>query len=106
LVELLWCSRFRCVSISAGEKTVERIKPLVRATFRPEVVGDIAARSDISGKVHASYAAFRERSAPWSRVSIEAVLREHRGNRRKAAQVLGIGERTLYRKLKEYQLAV
>jgi TRAP-type mannitol/chloroaromatic compound transport system substrate-binding protein len=40
-----------------------------------EVVGDIAARSDISGKVHASYAAFRERSAPWSRVSIEAVLR-------------------------------
>jgi TRAP-type mannitol/chloroaromatic compound transport system substrate-binding protein len=40
-----------------------------------EVVGDIAARNDISGKVHASYAGFRERSAPWSRVSIEAVLR-------------------------------
>jgi TRAP-type mannitol/chloroaromatic compound transport system substrate-binding protein len=40
-----------------------------------EVVGDIAARSEISGKVHASYSAFRERSAPWSRISIEAVLR-------------------------------
>jgi len=40
-----------------------------------DVVGDIAARSDLAGKVHASYAAFRERSAPWSRVSIEAVLR-------------------------------
>jgi TRAP-type mannitol/chloroaromatic compound transport system substrate-binding protein len=40
-----------------------------------EVVGDIAARSEISGKVHASYTAFRERSAPWSRISIEAVLR-------------------------------
>jgi hypothetical protein len=39
------------------------------------VVGDIAARSEISGRVHASYAAFRTRSAPWSRISIEAVLR-------------------------------
>jgi phosphoribosylformylglycinamidine cyclo-ligase len=29
------------VNISAGEKTVELIKPLVRATFRPEVVSDI-----------------------------------------------------------------
>jgi DNA-binding NtrC family response regulator len=35
---------------------------------------------------------------------IDAVLKEHRGNRRKAAQVLQIGERTLYRKLKEYGL--
>jgi DNA-binding NtrC family response regulator len=39
------------------------------------------------------------------RAAIEATLRETRGNRRKAAEVLGIGERTLYRKLKEYQLA-
>jgi phosphoribosylformylglycinamidine cyclo-ligase len=29
------------VDISAGEKTVELIKPHVRSTFRPEVVGDI-----------------------------------------------------------------
>jgi phosphoribosylformylglycinamidine cyclo-ligase len=29
------------VDISAGDKTVELIKPLVRATFRPEVVSDI-----------------------------------------------------------------
>ncbi|HEY5378838.1 MAG TPA: TRAP transporter substrate-binding protein [Pseudolabrys sp.] len=40
-----------------------------------DVVGEIAARSAIAGKVHASYAAFRERTAPWSRISIEAVLR-------------------------------
>ena len=39
------------------------------------------------------------------RAAIEAALKETRGNRRKAADVLGIGERTLYRKLKEYQLA-
>jgi len=38
------------------------------------------------------------------RAAIEAALRETRGNRRKAADALGIGERTLYRKLKEYAL--
>src|SRR2546425_943831 len=39
------------------------------------------------------------------RAAIEAALHETKGNRRKAAEVLGIGERTLYRKLKEYALA-
>jgi DNA-binding NtrC family response regulator len=38
------------------------------------------------------------------RGAINAALREARGNRRRAAEMLGIGERTLYRKLKEYQL--
>jgi DNA-binding NtrC family response regulator len=38
------------------------------------------------------------------RATIEAALRETKGNRRKAAELLGIGERTLYRKLKEYAL--
>jgi len=38
------------------------------------------------------------------RAAIEAALRATKGNRRKAAEVLGIGERTLYRKLKEYAL--
>ncbi len=38
------------------------------------------------------------------RAAIEAALRDSRGNRRKAADVLGIGERTLYRKLKQYAL--
>lgn len=39
------------------------------------------------------------------RAAIEAALRDTHGNRRKAAEILGIGERTLYRKLKEYALA-
>jgi len=39
------------------------------------------------------------------RRAIEAALEETRGNRRKAAEQLGIGERTLYRKLKEYGLS-
>jgi len=39
------------------------------------VLGELGGRDAIAGKVHASYAAFRERTAPWSRVSIEAVMR-------------------------------
>ncbi len=39
------------------------------------------------------------------RATIEAALKQTRGNRRKAASLLGIGERTLYRKLKEYDAA-
>jgi DNA-binding NtrC family response regulator len=38
------------------------------------------------------------------RAVIEAALKETRGNRRRAADMLGIGERTLYRKIKEYRL--
>jgi DNA-binding NtrC family response regulator len=38
------------------------------------------------------------------RAVIEATLRETRGNRRRAAELLGIGERTLYRKIRDYQL--
>jgi DNA-binding NtrC family response regulator len=39
------------------------------------------------------------------RVAIEAALRDTRGNRRKAAEILDIGERTLYRKLRDYGIA-
>jgi DNA-binding NtrC family response regulator len=40
------------------------------------------------------------------RAAIEVALRETRGNRRKAAELLQIGERTLYRKLREYGVVV
>jgi DNA-binding NtrC family response regulator len=39
------------------------------------------------------------------RAAIESALRETRGNRRKAAEILDIGERTLYRKLRDYGIA-
>jgi len=48
--------------------------------------------------------------APGTRMSdverrvIEAALKETRGNRRRAAVMLGIGERTLYRKIREYAI--
>ena len=38
------------------------------------------------------------------RAVIEAALKETKGNRRRAAEMLGIGERTLYRKIKEYRM--
>jgi DNA-binding NtrC family response regulator len=38
------------------------------------------------------------------KAAIEAPLEECRDNGRKAAEVLGIGERTLYRKIKAYRL--
>ena len=38
------------------------------------------------------------------RNAIVAALREVAGNRRKAAEMLGMGERTLYRKLKDYDI--
>jgi DNA-binding NtrC family response regulator len=36
------------------------------------------------------------------KAAITAALAETKGNRRKAAELLGIGERTMYRKLREY----
>jgi TRAP-type mannitol/chloroaromatic compound transport system substrate-binding protein len=60
-----------------GVKLVAFPDDLVAAARREagDVVGEIAARGAIADKVHASYAAFRARSAPWSRISIEALLR-------------------------------
>ena len=44
------------------------------------------------------------RMADIERMAIAAALKETRGNRRRASEMLGIGERTLYRKIKEYKL--
>ena len=44
-----------------------------------DVLAEVAARSDMARKVHDSYAAFRDRTAPWSRVSIRAVLEAREG---------------------------
>jgi DNA-binding NtrC family response regulator len=40
------------------------------------------------------------------RAAIQAALAETKGNRRKAAEMLGIGERTMYRKLRDYDIPV
>ena len=38
----------------------------------------------------------------WSRQALEKALNRNGGNRKKAAQELGISDRTLYRRLKQY----
>jgi TRAP-type mannitol/chloroaromatic compound transport system substrate-binding protein len=44
-----------------------------------DVLAELAARSDIAKRVHESYAAFRERTSGWSRISIKAVLEAREG---------------------------
>jgi len=44
-----------------------------------DVLAELAARSDIAKRTHDSYFAFRERTAPWSRISIKAVLEAREG---------------------------
>jgi TRAP-type mannitol/chloroaromatic compound transport system substrate-binding protein len=39
-----------------------------------DVLGELSQRNAVTAKVHESYTVFRTRTAPWSRVSIEAVL--------------------------------
>ena len=42
--------------------------------------------------------------ADMERLLVADTLRRHGGNRLKAAEALGTGERTLYRKIKQYRL--
>jgi TRAP-type mannitol/chloroaromatic compound transport system substrate-binding protein len=51
----------------------------VVAAARKVAVDVLAGRSEMARKVHDSYAAFRKRTAPWSRVSIKAVLEAREG---------------------------
>ena len=46
---------------------------------RPTCWASFAVRGEMAGKVHGCYVAFRERTAPWSRVSIKAVLGAREG---------------------------
>jgi transcriptional regulator with PAS, ATPase and Fis domain len=70
--------------------------------------GDLAelASTDGDGEDGAQAVLYRSgmTMAEVEKAAIEAALQEHRGNRRLAAEVLGIGERTLYRKIKAYHL--
>jgi DNA-binding NtrC family response regulator len=66
-------------------------------------VADVLPEGDGNGDQPVVYRAGMT-MAEVEKAAIEAALREYRGNRRKAAEVLGIGERTLYRKIKAYRL--
>src|SRR2546421_558483 len=80
--------RVEVIEVGPGS-SIAPVAPPVDAEPVPE--GDVVYRPGMT-------------MADVERAAIEAALRQTKGNRRKAAEVLGIGERTLYRKLKEYQL--
>ena len=44
-----------------------------------DVLAELASKGETARKVHDSYAAFRARTAPWSRVSMRAVLETREG---------------------------
>ena len=91
-----------------SEIEVEEVSPRIvdadaASTFPPgEVIDAGEARTEEAS------IAFRPgmTMAELEREAIVATLKEVRGNRRKAAGKLQIGERTLYRKLKEYDIEV
>jgi DNA-binding NtrC family response regulator len=66
-----------------------------------------AARDDDGREDESDVVLYRPgmKMADVEKSAIEAALTATRGNRRKAAEQLGIGERTLYRKIKEYGLS-
>jgi DNA-binding NtrC family response regulator len=64
---------------------------------------DVLPENDSDGEAPVVYRSGMT-MAEVEKAAIEAALREYRGNRRRAAEILGIGERTLYRKIKAYRL--
>ncbi|MGD2070453.1 MAG: sigma-54 dependent transcriptional regulator [Gemmatimonadota bacterium] len=83
------------------EAPAEREAP-ERGTESPEVEGagdspEVGARGTVVFEPGMTIEEMERRA-------IEAALREVDGNRRMAAEMLGIGERTLYRKIKRYDL--
>jgi DNA-binding NtrC family response regulator len=66
-------------------------------------VADVMSEVDHDGEQPVIYRSGMT-MAEVEKATIDAALREYKGNRRRAAEVLGIGERTLYRKIKAYHL--
>jgi DNA-binding NtrC family response regulator len=66
-------------------------------------VADVMSEVDHDGEQPVIYRSGMT-MAEVEKATIDAALHEYKGNRRRAAEVLGIGERTLYRKIKAYHL--
>jgi DNA-binding NtrC family response regulator len=80
--------RVEVIEVGPGSQSA----PVARVEAEPAAEGEVLYRPGMT-------------MAEVERATIQAALNETKGNRRKAAEILGIGERTLYRKLKEYALA-
>jgi DNA-binding NtrC family response regulator len=70
----------------------------------PAVVADYGVESEVEPEPAAIVYRSGMTMDEVEKAVISAALKEFRGNRRRAADTLGIGERTLYRKIKAYNL--
>lgn len=84
--------------LSLGNE-IRMLRDLITANLPSQsgINGDFERESSLPGKTGSSM-------QDMERQLIAEVLRETGGNRKAAAQKLGIGERTLYRKIKQYHL--
>ncbi len=90
---------------TADGKFIGEVLPAESGQGRPMVRGAAAiAPRNQSPPTNAVVVQPGTSMADVERRVIEAALRETRGNRRKTAAMLDIGERTLYRKIKEYRI--
>lgn len=91
------------VVMAMGEEWPQGTAPTVELRHIPEEVrADAAADNDDGPGAGASLAGTSLEQI--EKRAIRETLRLTQGNRERAAELLGIGERTLYRKLKEYGL--
>ncbi len=65
---------------------------------------DFPFQTEVSRTEDLSHAEQQLTIKEMERIEIEKALNRYKGNKRKVAKALGIGERTLYRKLKEYHI--
>jgi len=73
---------------------VNNFDGLIKSYFMPQAASPLLTRpSD-------------ERMAAYEKAAIQDALAKSRGNRKKAAQILGISEATVYRKTRTYQIKV
>lgn len=80
------------------KRDVTEIKDMLSESIYPEAA-NVPRMVEIEPSYHTA-----ETLGEMERGAIEDALMQTGGNRRKTAQLLGIGERTLYRKLKKYHL--
>jgi len=69
-----------------------------------DIPPDITQRRQLAGSVQPAATLGSVSLNDLEKKAIEETLAKTEGNREKAAKILGIGERTLYRKIKEYNL--
>ena len=91
--------------MDAVPQRVEVVDVGARAAYAAIDVGEVAAVGQAAEDALRVVYRPGMRMSDVERAAIEAALEETGGNRRRAAEKLGIGERTLYRKIKQYELS-